>query len=170
MTKATRIFIDHACYHIMARGNQKQKVFRDHEDFAEYLSMVKRAKRKYQILLYAYCLMPNHIHLLVEVKSARNISKFMHWMNRGYAAYFNTKYHKVGHLWQSRFTGKPIIKGQYLIHCANYIEANPVRAEIVDDIANYPWSSYAQRCLLHKSDILDELMLEVSLPLELGAG
>lgn len=70
------------------------------------------------------------------------------------------KYSVVGHLWQGRFISKPILKGYYLIHCATYIEANPVRANIVDDIASYRWSSYKERCLLDNFNTIDEMKIE----------
>ena len=159
MGRTPRIYIDNGCYHIITRGNQKQDVFKCGEDFNVYLAILKKAKRKHNILLYAYCLMPNHAHLLIEPQIARSISAFMHLVNRAYVEYFNIKYDKVGHLWQSRFKSKPIIKGEYLINCANYIEANPVRAEIVDDITKYEWSSYVERCLSSKRILLDEIGL-----------
>jgi len=86
----------------------------------------------------------------------------MHWINRGYTAYFNAKYDKVGHLWQGRFKSNPIVKGQYLINAATYIENNPVRAGIVNDPANYKWSSYKERCLLAERNILDPLKMDCS--------
>ncbi len=108
---------------------------------------MRRSKRKYGISVYAYCLMPNHVHMLVEASPSQNISKFMQWLSRGYTAYFNAKHKKVGHLWQGRFIGKPVLKGDYLIQCATYIEGNPVRAEMVVNMADYRWSSYRGRCL-----------------------
>jgi putative transposase len=144
----------------VARGNQKQNIFKDKNDYLFYLFLVRKAKRKYKILLYSYCLMSNHIHLLIESKLARNISKFMHWVNRGYTNYFNTKYSKVGHLWQGRFKSKPILKGEYLINCSNYIEGNPIRKRLVSNISNYPWSSYKERCLSSEKIFLDEMLSE----------
>ncbi|MEA3488863.1 MAG: transposase [Candidatus Omnitrophota bacterium] len=162
MPRSSRIFIDYACYHIIIRGNQKQNIFYIDENYQKYLSMLKKAKRKYEILSYAYCLMTNHIHLLIDSKRSRNISKFMHWLNRGYTAYFNTQYRKTGHLWQGRFRSHPIIRGQYLINVATYIENNPVRAGIVNDPADYKWSSYRERCLLSKKYILDPIKVDCS--------
>ena len=161
MPSIPRIFIDYACYHIITRGNQKQKVFKDEVDYAKYLSIVRKAKRKYKIRLCAYCLMPNHVHMLIEPTKAPLISKFMHWVNVGYTTYFNSKYVKVGHLWQGRFKGKPILKGKYLIQCASYIEGNPVRADIITDMADYKWSSYRERCLFSGKFILDEVRVQV---------
>ena len=128
MPRSSRIFIDCACYHITTRGNQKQEVFFLDEDYEKYIHTLKKAKRKYEIMLYAYCLMPNHVHLLIEANMSKNISKLMHWLTRGYTEYHNTKYQKVGHLWQGRFKNHPIIKGRYLVNAATYIENNPVRA------------------------------------------
>ena len=157
MPRAPRIYIDNTCYHLIARGNQKQEIFRDDSDYLKYLSLIRKAKRKYGVSLYTYCLMSNHIHLLAKHEVSRVISKFMHWLNLGYVRYFNAKYGKVGHLWQGRFRGKPILKEEYLINCATYIEGNPVRAKLVNDVADYKWSSYRERCLLSGKDLLDEI-------------
>ena len=161
MARLSRAFVDHGCYHITSRGNQQREVFKERGDYIKYLDILERAKKKYEIMLYAYCLMPNHAHLLIELNRARAMSKFMHWLNRGYSAYFNTKYEMVGHIWQGRFKSKPILKDRYLINSATYIEENPVRANMVNDIAEYEWSSYRERCLLSSKIILDDLKIEV---------
>ena len=157
MPRFPRTFMDYPCYHIITRGNQKQAVFVAEKDYIAYLKILQKAKRKYQILLYSYCLMPNHVHLLIETPSSSSMSKFMQWLNRGYSAYFNHVYSTSGHLWQGRFISKPILKDQYFIHCANYIESNPIRAKIVTNIADYEWSSYGERCLFLKSELLDDI-------------
>lgn len=159
MPRISRVFVDYACYHIITRGNQKQIVFKDANDFRNYLIMLRKALKKYSIPIYAYCLMPNHTHLLIEPKCLSDMSKSMHWINRGYAAYFNAKYEKVGHVWQGRFKSKPILKGQYLINCASYIENNPVRANLVEDPLSYQWSSYKERCLITNRTMLDEIKI-----------
>lgn len=159
MAREARIFIENACYHIITRGNQRQVVFKNKLDFQAYLSMMHRAKKKYGIRLYAYCLMPNHVHLLIEPGLANNVSLFMHWLNRIYATHFNNTYNKVGHAWQGRFVSRPITKGSYLINCATYIEANPVRACLADDITEYPWTSYTERCLQPRRYLLDEIAM-----------
>jgi putative transposase len=158
MARIARIFIENACYHIITRGNQKQAVFRGETDFRIYLNILGKAKTKNSIKLYAYCLMPNHVHLLIEPATVKDMSAFMHWLNRGYAAQFNNRHGTVGHIWQGRFVSKPIIKGSYLINCVTYIEANPVRASFTNDLAGYPWTSYAERCLLSKKSLLDEML------------
>ncbi|NQU95650.1 MAG: transposase [Candidatus Omnitrophica bacterium] len=161
MPVTSRILIEYACYHIITRGNQKQRIFSENNDHARYLGILKRAKKKYKISLYSYCLMPNHVHLLIEAEEVEKISKFMQWVNRGYTACFNSKYDKVGHLWQGRFKSKPILKGEYLVHCSTYIEENPVRANMVDDPVKYKWSSYRERCLIAGKSMLDEIRVQL---------
>lgn len=145
MPRLPRVLIENACFHAMTRGNQKQKVFFDKTDYELYLNILRKAKLRYGVRLYSYCLMPNHVHLLVDPKVAYDVSWFMHWINRGYAAYFNKTYNKVGHVWQGRFASKPIIKDEYLLNCSEYIEANPVRAGLVSAVSDYQWSSYRER-------------------------
>ncbi|NQT05957.1 MAG: transposase [Candidatus Omnitrophica bacterium] len=157
MSRMPRLIVDNACYHIITRGNQKKSVFSAKEDYLYYLNIVKKAKKKHKILLYGYCLMPNHVHLLIDPESGQDIPKFMHWICRGYAAYFNAKYDKVGHLWQGRFISKPLLKDQYLIHCSNYIEENPVRAGLTQKMDAYLWSSYNERCFHSIKTTLDEI-------------
>ena len=162
MARISRSFIDNCCYHIYSRGNEKKNIFLDDQDYVQYLTILKKSKKKYNILLYAYCLMPNHIHLLIDTKTGKNISRFMHWATRGYTAYFNRKYNKVGHLWQGRFKSKPLLKNQYLLNCASYIEANPLRASLTLDLSEYLWSSYKERCCFSGHNILDEILVNSS--------
>lgn len=159
MPRIPRTLMTYPSYHIISRGNQKQTVFSNDKDYTTYLKILRKAKHKYHILIYSYCLMPNHIHLLIETSSSSTISmsKFMQWLNREYSAYFNQSYRTSGHLWQGRFISKPILKDKYMVHCFNYIESNPVRANMTDNIADYKWSSYKERCLLPEPNIIDEM-------------
>jgi len=153
MTK-TRLLIKNACYHIYIRGNQKQIVFRNKEDFEFYLHQLKHYKRKYPFLLYGYCLMPNHIHLVGEPIDPEKLSKLMQCLQRSYTAYYNKKYNKVGHLWQDRFKAKVIVKDQYLIDCVAYVEQNPVRANLVNSPQEYAFSSYLERNFTNKNGLV----------------
>lgn len=146
MTK-TRLLIKNACYHIFIRGNQKQNVFKNSEDFTFYLNQLKRYKRRYSFLLYGYCLMPNHIHLIGEPIYPEKLPKFMQCLHRSYTAYYNKKYNMVGHLWQGRFKTRVIAKDQYLIDCVAYVEQNPVRAHLTNNPKEYEFSSYMERNL-----------------------
>lgn len=159
MPNIPRLLIENACYHLIARGNQKQKVFLGEKDYHEYLERLKAYKKKFDFRLYGYCLMPNHVHLLGQIEVTGNLSKFMQGIALSYALHFNNKYAKVGHLWQGRFKNKVIAKDQYLVDCINYIELNPVRAEIVKAPHEYIWSSYKERVLGSGLKILNKLTL-----------
>jgi putative transposase len=143
MTRIARIAMDNAVYHIITRGNQKQTVFRERRDYTEYLSRLEFYKKKYAFKLYSFCLMPNHVHLIIEVDVNSKLNKIMRGLNLSYTLYFNFKYKTVGHLWQDRFKSKIIEKDTYLLECINYIEANPLRANLTSNIEEYVWSSYA---------------------------
>lgn len=142
MPRAQRITIENGYYHIITRGNQKQSVFLESVDYEKYLLILAKYKNKYNFKLYGFCLMPNHVHLIAEVEKSMMLSKIMKCLNLSYTLYFNSKYKKVGHLWQDRFKSKIIGKDAYLLECINYIEANPIRASLVSHIDKYPWSSY----------------------------
>ena len=162
MPSGPRVLFDNSCYHIMARGNQKRNIFREEKDYEEYIIRIIRYKKKYNIKLYAYCLMPNHIHIMGMVGKKQNLSNFMHNLTRSYTAYFNEKYEKVGYLWQGRFKSRIILKDKYLISCIQYIETNPVRAEIVASPEHYPWSSFKERIFEATKGlkVLDSLTME----------
>ncbi len=145
MPTGPRLLLKNACYHIITRGNQNQRVFLDGQDYEVYISRLKRYKLRYGFLLYAFCLMPNHVHLIGEPKEMVDLAKLMHGPNRSYTAYFNQKYNKVGYLWQGRFKSKVVVKDNYLIDCLNYIASNPVRANMEKTAQEYTWSSYSVR-------------------------
>lgn len=161
MPSGPRILIDNACYHIVARANQKQRIFKEHKDYKEYLDRLRRYKTQYNFKLYTYCLMPNHVHMLGEIGQKENLSNFMHDLTRSYTEYFNKKYDKVGYLWQGRFKSRIIVKDRYLIDCMNYIELNPVKDNLASTPHEYPWSSYVERTMVtdKKNQMLNVLEL-----------
>lgn len=156
MPRAARATIKNGYYHIITRGNQKQIVFKEETDYPVYLKILNKYRKRYKFKLYCFCLMPNHVHLLIEIAEPQLLSKLMCGLNLSYTLYFNSKYNKVGHLWQDRFISRLIHRDAYLLDCINYIETNPVRAKLVQDITAYPWSSYTAK-LTQNSNILDVL-------------
>ena len=161
MGRGARVLLDNAAYHIITRGNQKQRVFNENEDFEEYLKRLKKYKREFQFKLYGFCLMPNHVHLIGEPRKKEDLSRFQHDLIISYTTYFNNKYEKVGHLWQGRFKSKVIIKDKYLLTCINYVELNPVRASMVETPCAYQWSSYRERnfTVEQGEQLLDDFVL-----------
>lgn len=154
MSRAPRLILENVCYHVITRGNQRQPVFCEEIDFLKYLDLLKRYKKKYKARLYGYCLMTNHVHLILDLK---DLTHLMHGLNLAYVRYFNGKYKKVGHLWQGRFKSMIVNKDKYLIDCISYIEHNPIRANIADSPLKYPWSSYKARLLGQYNGLLDQI-------------
>lgn len=155
MSRKARLLFNNFSYHIIARGNQRQKAFCDNEDFTRFLDVLSKYKRKFPTKIYAYCVMSNHFHLLIDPEDKSLLKNFMHGINMSYAKYFNHKYNKSGHLWQGRFKSFIISKDSYMLNCINYIEYNPIRANIVDKPEDYPWSSYKARILGEQDRLLD---------------
>jgi putative transposase len=141
MARTARVVMDNTAYHVITRGNQKQNVFRDQADYQEFIKLLQKYKKLYDFKLYGFCLMPNHVHILLEISKGRLLSRLMSGLSLSYTIYFNYKYKAVGHLWQGRYKSKVIVKDSYLLECINYINNNPVRASLVDKARDYPWAS-----------------------------
>jgi putative transposase len=154
MTRTGRVLLENVYYHIISRGNQKQHIFLEDSDFKKYLELIRRYRKKYKFRLYAWCLMPNHVHLILDVNKALELVKTMQGLNLAYSRWFNKKYNKVGHLWQGRYKSMIIQKDRYIWDCINYIEMNPVRANIRQAPLEYLWSSFRARTLGEKSTFL----------------
>jgi REP element-mobilizing transposase RayT len=141
MARKLRIQYPGAFYHIIVRGNQRQDIFRDEADRHEYIKRLQRYKEKYGFLLYAFVLMGNHVHLLIETPS-EPISRIMQALNFTYTQYFNRKYGTVGHLFQGRYKSYLCDREAYLLTLVRYIHMNPVRAGLTDGPDGYEWSSH----------------------------
>jgi len=130
-------------YHILSRGNNRQKLFYEPKDYAVFLRLLKRYINRHSVLLYHYCLMTNHVHLLMRSdKSHLGITKTMHGLQTAYASYFKKCRQATGHVFENRFRDFHIDSEAYLLECGRYIERNPVRAKMVAHPEFYPWSSY----------------------------
>ena len=145
-------FIQGGFYHIYNRGNRKQKIFLNDKDYKRYLDRLKEYKSKHDITILAYCLMPNHVHLILRQDGPEPISTFIQKLHTAYSMYFNKKYQQVGHVFENRFKTKIINKDEYLTHLSRYIHLNPKR--LVKKLSSYRWSSYP--AYLH--EITDDLL------------
>lgn len=143
MARKPRIEFEGAFYHVITRGNQRQRVFKDRDDYERYLKILGNYKIQYDYVLYAYVLMSNHIHLLIETKE-KPLSKILQGINQSYTIYFNKRYGMVGHLFQGRYKAILCEKDAYLLSLVKYIHLNPIRAKVVKSFEEYPWSSH--RC------------------------
>ncbi len=156
MGRPPRLAFSGLVYHVVDRGNNRQRVFSDRADFAKYLGLLKRYKKQYDFRLYHYVLMNNHVHLLLETSDKGTISKIMQSITLAYTRYYNGKYESFGHVWQGRFKSPVIEKDSYLLQCARYIELNPVRAELVQDPGEYEWSSHRFYAFGELDELLDK--------------
>ncbi len=142
MPRGRKIYTEEGVFHILTRGNNKQWVFQDEADCRIYKKILKQLKIEQPFKLYHYCLMSNHVHLVIETNKMTELSKLMKRVNLLYYNYYKRKYGYAGHFWQDRFKSLLIEKSEYLLACGLYIERNAVRAKIVDSAEKYPHSSY----------------------------
>ena len=129
--------------HIIQRGNNRAACFRHESDYLLYLAQLRHLSAQLHCALHAYCLMPNHVHLLLTPNTAEDCTALMKQLGQRYAQYYNKRYGRTGTLWEGRFRSCAIDSSHYLLACYRYIELNPVRAGIVAHPGLYLWSSHA---------------------------
>jgi putative transposase len=133
--------------HIIQRGNNRQICFSHDEDFSDYLKWLAEYSAKFGMDIHAYVLMTNHTHILATPRAEDSIPKTMQSLGRQYVRHFNQRYQRSGTLWEGRYKSCLVQDERYLLECYRYIELNPVRARIVNDPADYCWSSYGDNGL-----------------------
>lgn len=142
MPRKPRALVDDGYYHVVTRGIDKRRLFSYSQDYECFLEVVRKYLLQFKVSIIHYCLMPNHIHLLIQANKASDLPKFMQAILQVYASYFRKKYQSIGFVFQNRYKSCRIDKDSYLLDCARYIERNPLRAKIVDNLFTYPWSSF----------------------------
>src|SRR3990170_2269426 len=147
-------------HHVIQRGNNKEKVFFDKKDREKYLSLLKKYADKWDSPILAYCLMNNHVHLLMKPKEEESLYKMMQGITLCYTQYINRTYKRTGRLWESRYHSCIVDKEKYLWAVARYIEQNPMRARIVKKAEDYPYSSAKAHIDGVKDEILGEALFE----------
>ena len=141
MPRIARVVAANYPHHVTQRGNNRADVFFDDEDRHCYLQILQRYSGKSETSIWAYCLMSNHVHLLVVPKKAESLAMCIGRTNLTYTQYINRKYKKSGRLWQNRFFSTTVDTDQYLWAAVRYIELNPIKAHLVKEPQNYDWSS-----------------------------
>ena len=156
-----RFYTENGIYHVYNRGVEKRIVFQDKQDYLVFLHYLKKyltppqenevrpqsiANLHLQVELLAYCLMPNHFHLLIRQMPPTALTTFMRCLMNSYTKYFNTKYVRVGPLFQGKFKAVLVENDQYLLHLSRYIHLNPMRSDLIsrNSLIEYPYSSYAE--------------------------
>jgi putative transposase len=142
MPRRPRINLADIPQHIVQRGINREPCFFAEEDYHCYLHWLQKSAVDWRCSIHAYVLMTNHVHLLVTPEQPEGIAKLMQSIGRRYVQYINRSYRRTGSLWEGRFKSSLVQAEEYLLTCMRYIELNPVRANMVNDPAQYRWSSY----------------------------
>ena len=142
MARLPRLTLPGYPHHVIQRGNNRQPIFSSSADYERLLSLLFENAKKFDVAIHAYVLMSNHFHLLVTPQTAEGLPQMMQAVGRRYVRYFNDIQKRSGTLWEGRYRSTLIQTERYLLACMAYIDLNPVRAGLVAQARDYPWSSY----------------------------
>ena len=163
MPRRPRAHLDAVPLHIVQRGHNRQACFFGDDDYSNYLYWLGKALDDTGCALHAYVLMTNHVHLLLTPSKATAVPRLLISLGRRYVQYINRSYRRTGTLWDSRYKSSAVQAGAYLLACQRYVELNPVRAGMVNDPANYRWSSYRANGLGQADPLVNPHLLYTSL-------
>ncbi|MGH8510766.1 MAG: transposase [Gammaproteobacteria bacterium] len=147
MPRKPRFHLSGVPVHVVQRGNNRQPVFYDEQDYRGYLKWLEEGADRYGCAIHAYVLMTNHVHLLLSPANGESIGRLMQYLGRHYVLYINYHYGRSGTLWEGRYKASLIQAQDYLLACYRYIETNPLRAGMVKSPGEYRWSSYGDNAL-----------------------
>ena len=154
MPRLPRLVLVGYPHHVILRGNNREPIFIADEDYQYYLDKLRDACIKHDCDLHAYVLMTNHVHLLITPHKEEGMAKVMQMVGRYYVHYFNHCYRRTGTLWEGRYKSTVVDSDDYALICYRYIELNPVRARMVEDPVDYPWSSYRFNAMGEDNDLV----------------
>ena len=150
MPRVARSVVDGGVYHILNRGNGRQRVFHRDADYLAFEALLWQLQGEYKIDLYAYCLMPNHFHLLIKAVQGEDLSPGMQWFTTTFVRRYHRHYRTSGHLWQGRYKNFSVEGDDHFLAVARYVEGNPVRAGLVETATDWVWSSHRERSQMMK--------------------
>ena len=146
MPRAPRNIAAGICYHVLNRGNERRPIFRKARDYEAFLEILTEALRRFDVELLCWCLMPNHWYLVLRPRSAKALAAFMRWLSVTHVRRHHEHYHSDGgHLYQGRYKSFPVEEDEYFLVLCRYIEANALRASLVELAEQWAWSSLSQR-------------------------
>ena len=143
MARLPRLTLPGFAHHIIQRGNNREPIFVATADYQMMLDLLEENSNKFEVAIHAYVLMGNHFHLLATPQTADGLAQMMQAVGRRYVRYFNDRQGRSGTLWEGRFKSTLIQTERYFLACMVYIDLNPVRAGMVTQAADFPWSSHA---------------------------
>ena len=142
MARLPRLTLPGYPHHVIQRGNNRQAIFAKTADYQRLLDLLDDNARQFEVAIHAYVLMSNHFHLLVTPQTSDGLPQMMQAVGRRYVRYFNDSQQRSGTLWEGRYRSTLIQTDRYLLACMAYIDLNPVRAGVVAQAADYPWTSH----------------------------
>jgi putative transposase len=154
MARLPRLTLPGYPHHIIQRGNNRQAIFAQTADYQTLLGLLDEYAGKFEVAVHAYVLMSNHFHLLATPQTADGLPQMMQAVGRRYVRYFNDAQKRSGTLWEGRYKSTLIQSDRYLLTCMAYIDLNPVRAGIVVQAGDYPWSSYGHYAGLRNDPLI----------------
>ena len=155
--KSRRLLGETVCHH-MVQGINKEEIFKTEDNKEKYIELLKKYYKEFKIDIIAYCIMDNHVHMLLYANDIKQISNFMKNINSIYAMYYNKKTDRVGYVFRNRFKSVPIMDRKQLYTCIKYIHMNPVKAGKVKEESDYRYSSYND--YLNKTGFIHEEILK----------
>jgi putative transposase len=156
MARAARLILPHQPHHILQKGNNRESVFLDEEDYLSFLKWLREASVLYGVAVHAYVLMAARLHLLATPRDTVGLARMMQWVGRHYVPYFNKKYQRSGTLWEGRYRTSPIEAVPYFLNCCCLVELLPVRQGLVRQPSDYRWSSYAHHAGLRQDPLIHD--------------
>ena len=145
MPRTARAAVGGYCYHVLNRGNNRAEVFHHDGDYAAFVRLLRQACVRVPLRVLAYCLMPNHFHLVVWPSADDHMARWMNWLLTTHVRRYRRKYKGSGHVWQGRFKAFPIAEDDHLLTVLRYVERNPLRANLVARVEDWRWSSVCER-------------------------
>ena len=141
MPRTARASVGGVCYHVINRGNARARVFHHDDDYQALVDLLPLACERLPMRLCAYCLMPNHFHMVLWPRHDGDLSRWMQWLLTAHVRRHHRRHRGSGHVWQGRFKAFPIQQDPHLLTVLRYVERNPLRARLVRSADNWPWSS-----------------------------
>lgn len=143
MPRVARKDFSTSFFHVMVQGINKEYIFNEEKLKDKYLELITKYEKEYNVEILAYCIMDNHVHLLIYTEDINQMSRYMHRVNSIYAGYYNyINTNRVGYVFRDRYVSEPIYKEEYLLRCIKYIHMNPVKAKMVKQCEDYKYSTY----------------------------
>jgi len=161
MPRISRGLVDNFIYHVINRGNGGQKIFHKKGDYQSFLNLIRESKENFEIEIFAFCIMPNHFHMVLRPDRGEELSKCMQWIMTAHVRRYHKHYGTSGHIWQGRYKSFLIQEDRHLLTVMRYVESNPLRAGLVKTAKDWLWSSHLESIGENPMELIDEAPIEL---------